>query len=162
MLSFLHLKPFYIYNIILLFVFSILVNSNSFFFEINLILYICFHLIIIYLGIYYFRKLLYFIFFLYGLGLDIFWLNEIGPHLFVFMLYLIFVNFTIKYLYSLSSIKVYILIIILQFILVTLEMIITQVLFKINIDLVSYIKIIIFTIIFSYPLFILFLRIDKI
>ena len=116
----------------------------------------------IYLGIYYFRKLLYFIFFLYGLGLDIFWLNEIGPHLFVFMLYLIFVNFNIKYLYSLSSIKVYILIIILQFILVTLEMVITQVLFKINIDLVSYIKIIIFTIIFSYPLFILFLRIDKI
>ena len=78
------------------------------------------------------------------------------------MLYLIFVNFNIKYLYSLSSIKVYILIIILQFILVTLEMVITQVLFKINIDLVSYIKIIIFTIIFSYPLFILFLRIDKI
>ena len=90
----LRLNAFYIYNLLLIFIFSFIVNSNNSFSLIYTSLYCVFHFLIIYLGIYYYRNALYFIFFLYGLGLDVLWLNEIGPHLIVFMFMLVFFNLT--------------------------------------------------------------------
>ena len=76
---FLHPKPFYIYNIILVILFSLIINPNKDILIIYYTFYCIFHFVLIYLGVYYFNKILYFIYFFYGLGLDILWLNEIGP-----------------------------------------------------------------------------------
>ena len=105
---------------------------------------------------------MYLVFFLYGLGLDLLWLNEIGPHLIMFLLYLFIVDSSHKYLYALSSIKIYVLIIIFQFLLIFCEIIISKILFDINQNLENLIKFVFYILILSYPSFFIFSKIDKI
>ena len=157
------LRPnaFYIYNLLLIFIFSFIVNSNNSFSLIYTSLYCVFHFLIIYLGIYYNRNSLYFIFFLYGLGLDVLWLNEIGPHLIVFMFMLVFFNLTKKYWYNLNSYKVYIMIMILQFIIISLEIIFSYVFFQYIYYLNHFLQIFFISILISFPTFLFFSYIDK-
>ena len=160
MLSLLHLNSFKIYNVFLLFIFSVVVNNNlpsllstSF--------YCIFYLFIIYLGIYHYRKLLFFIYFIYGLLLDILLLNEIGPHLLVFIFTLFFLYFSSRYLYNLSSIKVYLFIIFLQILMIFLQMMIGYLLFDINFSSMFFLEIILLTLLLSYPIFIFFSKLDQ-
>ena len=155
------LKAFYIFNLLLIFIFSIIVNSNNSLSLVYTTLYCIFHFLIIYLGIYYYRKTLYFIFFLYGLGLDVLWLNEIGPHLIVFMFMLVFFSFSTKYLYNLSSFKIYIIILILQFIIITLEIMFSYLFFRYNLELVHFLQIFTISVLISFPTFLFFSYIDK-
>ena len=85
-----YLGPFTYYNIILLFLFSLSVDSIKLFSIINSISYVIFHYVIIYLGLYYYRNILYFLYFVYGLGIDLLLINQIGPHLLLFMTLLFF------------------------------------------------------------------------
>ena len=160
MLSFFNLNSFKIFNIFLIFIFSVVVNNN-----LNPLLslsfYCIFYLFIIYLGIYYFNKYLFIIFFFYGLFLDILLLNEIGPHLIVFILALFLLNISVKFLYNLSSFKVYCLIIFLQILMIFLQMIISYILFNVNFDSMHFMQIIFLTLILSYPIFLFFSKIDK-
>ena len=155
-----HLKSFHIYNILLFLIFCIIVNYNEKFYILYYSLYSFFHFLIIYLGFYHNRLLLYFIYFSYGLGLDILWLNEIGPHLLVFIITLSIINLTNKYLYNLSSLNVYFAIIFIQIIMVTIDLVISKILF--TIDFNNTFLIIMFTIslFLSYPVFLLFSKID--
>ena len=154
------LKAFYIFNLLLIFIFSIIVNSNNSLSLVYTTLYCIFHFLIIYLGIYYYRKALYFIFFLYGLGLDVLWLNEIGPHLIVFMFMLAFFNLTTKYWYNLNSYKIYIIILILQFIIITLEIMFSYVFFQYSISLNHFLQIFFISLLVSFPIFLFFSYID--
>ena len=105
-----HLSQYYnsfiIYNILLIIFFSLTVNGVPLFPILNIICYSIFHFLIIYLGIYYYRKKLYLIYFLYGLGLDLFWINEIGPHLITFMFALSIFYLTFKYLNNLRKLNI--------------------------------------------------------
>ena len=157
----LRLNSFYIYNVLLIFIFSFIVNSNNSFSLIYTSLYCVFHFLIIYLGIYYNRNSLYFIFFLYGLGLDVLWLNEIGPHLIVFMFMLVFFNLTKKYWYNLNSYKVYIMIMVLQFIIISLEIIFSYIFFQYIYYLNHFLQIFFISILISFPTFLFFSYIDK-
>ena len=159
--SILHPSAYYLYNLLLLIIFSVIVNSNNSFSLVYISFYCIFHLLIIYLGIYYYRKSLYFIFFLYGLGLDVLWLNEIGPHLVVFMFMLFFFNFSTKYWYNLNSYKIYIIILILQLMIISLEMMFSYVLFQYTVDLNYFIQILFISILLSFPTFLFFSYIDK-
>ena len=154
------LKAFYIFNLLLIFIFSIIVNSNNSLSLVYTTLYCIFHFLIIYLGIYYYRKALYFIFFLYGLGLDVLWLNEIVPHLMVFMFMLAFFNLTTKYWYNLNSYKIYIIILILQFIIITLEIMFSYVFFQYSISLNNFLQIFFISLLVSFPIFLFFSYID--
>ena len=93
------LKSFYIYNFLLIFLFSVSINSLNAFYLINIISFVLFHFVIIYLSLYYYRKIIYLIFFIFGLGFDIFLINQIGPHLIVFLLFLFLLSLT-KRLYQ--------------------------------------------------------------
>ena len=157
---FLHLTSFKIYNVFLLFVFSVVVNNNlpSLF---STAFYCIFYLFIIYLGIYYYRKALFLLYFIYGLLLDILLLNEIGPHLFTFIIILFLLNFFVKFLYNLSSIKVYFLIIVLQILMIFFQMIISTLIFNINFNSIYFAQIVILTILLSYPSFLFFSRLDQ-
>jgi len=87
-------------NYYLIILFSLSVGSVESFSIINSISYIFLHFVIIYLGLYYYRRTLYSIYFLYGLGIDILLINQIGPHLFIFMTLLFFFYLTKKIFYS--------------------------------------------------------------
>ena len=162
MLSFKYLGSFTYYNLILLFLFSITVNSLESFSIINSISYVLLHLVIIYLSLYYYRKLLYIIYFFCGLGIDLLLLNnQIGPHLFVFMTILIFFNQTKKYYLNLNSQKIYLIILLAQSIIIFLEMMITHWFFDYNFELYTYIKLLFISLLISYPIFFIFSKIDN-
>ena len=156
-----YFNSFIIYNIFLIIFFSLTVNGLPIFPIVNKIFYSIFHFLIIYLGIYYYRKKLYLIYFLYGLGFDLFWINEIGPHLIVFMLALMIFYLTFKYLNNLRKMNIYLMLLITQITMILFEMIISQLMFGFSFNLNYFLEIAFLSIIFSYPVFILFSKIDK-
>ena len=157
----LHLNSFHVYNLLLVILFSIIVNDNNSFSLIYSSFYCTFHFFLIYLGLYYYRKLLYLIYFLYGLGLDLLWLNQIGPHLLVFMFVLVLFNLSSKYLYNLDSFKIYIVLLILQLFMISIEIFFSYLLFGYNFDSTYFIQIIILSLILSFPIFLIFSKIDQ-
>ena len=156
-----YLVPFTYYNLILIILFSLSVGSVESFSIINSISYIFLHFVIIYLGLYYYRRTLYSIYFLYGLGIDILLINQIGPHLFIFMTLLFFLNLTKKYFAYLSSQRIYLLILIIQLFILLLEMLLTSFFFDYDFNLDKYLKFIFISIISSYPIFFIFSKIDN-
>ena len=160
--SFLHLKSFYVYNLLLIFIFSIIVNDNQSLSFLYSGFYCVFNYLIVYLGIYYYNKILYIIYFFYGLGLDIFWLNEIGPHLLVFLSFLAFSKFIVKYLHNLSYFKIYIVLLILQLSMINFEMLISYILFNFEFNSNYIFQLFITSFLLSVPIFIIFSKIDKI
>ena len=156
-----YLGSFTYYNLILFLLFSLSVSSIESFSIINSISYIFFHFVIIYLGLYYYRRVLYTIYFFYGLGIDVLLINQIGPHLFIFMALLLFLYSTKKYLNYLSSQKMYLLILFIQLLTILSEMLITNWLFNYDFDLDKYLIIFIISILSSYPIFFIFSKIDN-
>ena len=161
-----HLSQYYnsfiIYNILLIIFFSLTVNGVPLFPILNIIFYSIFHFLIIYLGIFYYRKKLYLIYFLYGLGLDLFWINEIGPHLITFMLTLSIFYLTFKYLNNLRKSNIYLMLLMTQITMILFEMFISQMMFGFSFNLSYFLKIALLSIIFSYPIFIIFSKIDRV
>ena len=156
-----YLVPFTYYNLILIILFSLSVSSIESFSIINSISYIFLHFVIIYLGLYYYRRTLYSIYFLYGLGIDILLINQIGPHLFIFMTLLFFFYLTKKYFIYLSSQRIYLLILFIHLSIILLEMLLTSFFFDYDFNLDKYLKFIIISIISSYPIFFIFSKIDN-
>ena len=156
-----YLVPFTYYNLILLLLFSLSVELIEYFLFINSVAYVTFHYVIIYLGLYYYRKILYIIYFLYGLGIDLLLINQIGIHLPVFMILLFFFKQTKKYFQILNSNKIYLAILLIQIIIIFLEMIITSWFFGYTFDLYIYFKYILISLLISYPMFFIFIKIDK-
>ena len=161
-----HLSQYYnsfiIYNILLIIFFSLTVNGVPLFPILNIIFYSIFHFLIIYLGIFYYRKKLYLIYFLYGLGLDLFWINEIGPHLIAFMFALSIFYLTFKYLNNLRKLNIYLVLLMTQITMILFEMFISQMMFGFSFNLSYFLKIALLSIIFSYPIFIIFSKIDRV
>ncbi len=162
MRSFLHLTSFQVYNIILLIIFAIVVNPINDLLIIYYSLYCVFHYLIIYLGIYHFRKSLYFIFFLYGLGLDLLWINEIGPHLLTFVFVLLILQFFKKYIINFNYLRIYFFLIFLQISMIFIEIFLSFILFSYPINLFFMIKVFVLSLVLSYPLFVIFSKIDLI
>ncbi len=156
-----YLVPFTYFNLILIILFSLSVSSIESFSIINSISYIFLHFVIIYLGLYYYRRTLYSIYFLYGLGIDILLINQIGPHLFIFMTLLFFFYLTKKYFIHLSSQRIYLLILFIQLLIILLEMLLTNFFFDYDFNLDKYLKFIFISIISSYPVFFIFSKIDN-
>ena len=156
-----YLVPFTYYNLILIFLFALSVSSFQSFSIINSISYIFFHFMIIYLGLYYYRRTLYSIYFLYGLGIDILLINQIGPHLFIFMTLLFFFYLTKKYFIYLSSQRIYLLILFIQLSIILLEMLLTSFIFDYDFNLDKYLKFSFISIISSYPIFFIFSKVDN-
>jgi len=156
-----YFNPFIIYNFLLIIFFSLTVNGLPLLPIVNIIFYSIFHFLIIYLGIFYYRMNLYLVFFLYGLGLDLFLINEIGPHLIVFILTLIIFYLTFKYLNNLRKLNIYLMLLITQMIMIFFEMIISQLMFGLSFHLNNFLEIVFLSIILSYPIFIIFSKIDR-
>ena len=79
----------------------------------------------------------------------------------LFILTLFVLNFSLKFLYNLSSMKVYLFIIFLQILMIFIQMIINLLLFEIDFNYKYLFEIILLTLALSYPIFLFFSRLDK-
>ncbi len=156
-----YLTSFIYYNLIFIILFSLSVSSIESFSIINSISYISLHFLIIYLGLYYYCRTLYIIYFLYGLGFDILLINQIGPHLLIFMTLLFLFYLTKKYFVYLSSQRIFLLILFIQIIIILLEMLLADFFFDYDFNLDKYLKFVFISIISSYPIFFIFSKIDN-
>ena len=93
--------------------------------------------------------------------MDLLIVKQIGPHLFVFMILLVLFNLFKKYFKQLNSTKIFLLILLVEFTIIFLEQIISYKLFDYQIDYYSFLKLIIISLIISYPIFLLFYKIDN-
>ena len=156
-----YLRSFYIYNFLLIITFSVLINPIKELEILNESLYCFFHFLLIYLAFYHFSKILYLIFFTYGLMIDIFFYNEIGPHIFSFILILTTINFLSKYLYDLNAKKIYFLLLFFQLCMIFIEIFLSFIFFNFIIYHIFITKIILLSVVLSYPIFIFFNKIDS-
>ena len=156
-----HLDSFKIYIIILVLSFGFSINVIIDFYILNLIFYLFIHLLMIYIVIYYFRTILYLIFFICGFILDLSLINEFGPHLFTFMILILFLNRIKKTLLKFSSLRILLFILVILFISIFFEKIISFLLYSYFFDIQNYIQIIIISLLISYPSFYLFYKIDN-
>ena len=135
-----HLDSFKIYIILLIISTSIVIRGIPEFPVINFITYLFIHILLIYIGFYYFNITLYFVFFVTGIIFDIFLLNEIGPHIVTFMILIIFLNQFQRFLIILSSKKIFILIILILFSTYVFEMFFSLILFNYNFVIYDFVK----------------------
>ena len=156
-----YLKPVYIFHLILFLSFSISVNNLIVLSYINLAFYIIAHITIIYLSFYFFNFLLFFIFFLYGIFFDIILLNNFGPHLLVFISFLLLVYFLKTKLISLNQKNILYLVIILTFMMLILEMILAEIILNYSFVKNQFFKITITNAIIILPIIFIFNKIDK-
>ncbi|PPR44864.1 MAG: hypothetical protein CFH18_00162 [Alphaproteobacteria bacterium MarineAlpha5_Bin8] len=156
-----YLNSFVYFNLLLIFFFSLSVNKIESFTILNLLSYSIFHFIVIYLSLYYHRNILYFIFFLFGLSMDLLFMNSIGPHLLVFMILLFSIKRIKKYINNFESTKIYFIILLIQIIILFLEMIISHYFYQYYFDHILYSKLLLISLFISYPLLLIFSKIDE-
>ena len=98
--------PYVLFNIILVFSFSVTVNSYIEIQNINIIFYIIFHLTFVYFLFYQYHYSLFILGFIYGILLDIFLINEIGSHLITLLILILLYTQFKKYLFQLTSLQI--------------------------------------------------------
>ncbi len=156
-----YLNSFTYFNLLLIFFFSLSVNKVESLYIFNSISYVIFHFLIVYLSFYYHRKILYLIFFIFGLSSDLLLLNNIGPHLVVFMILLFTIERIKNFFNNFESRKIYFIIIFIQSLILFLEMIISHYFFHYYFDHILYLKLLFISLFISYPLLLIFSKIDN-
>ena len=150
-----------IYHIILFFSFSLTVNYFVELKIVNFIAYVLFHLTLIYFIFYFFHFTLYFIFFLYGVLFDIYLINNIGPHIISFLIFLTAFQFLKKFLLSFSSFKISYIIIIIVFIMFVIESFISRILYNYPINYNDLGLLFLISVLMFLPSLYMFSKIDK-
>ena len=156
-----HLNAFKIYIFILVISSSILIRGVPEFSVINFITYLFIHILLIYIGIYHFKITLYFVYFITGIILDIFLLNEIGPHILSFMMLILLLSQLQRFIILLSSNMILLIIIFILFLFLICEMFLSLILFNFSFEIFNLLKSILISLLISYPTFYFFNKIDK-
>ncbi len=150
-----------IYHIILFFSFSLTVNYFVELKIVNFIAYVLFHLTLIYFIFYFFHFTLYFIFFLYGVLFDIYLINNIGPHIISFLIFLTAFQLLKKFLLNFSSFKISYIIIIIAFIMFVIESFISRILYNYPINYNDLGLLFLILVLMFLPSLYMFSKIDK-
>ena len=154
-------RPFIILNIVLLFSFSISVNTFVRFEIINLVFYIFFHIAFIYTLIFYYNISIFITGLFYGIFFDIILLKEISSHLLTFIILILLYIATKKYLFLLSSYQVSTTIFITLIITLLFELILTYIIIDINFTFIQIVKYIIISLLIFVPSIYLLNKLDK-
>ena len=150
-----------IYHIILFFSFSLTVNYFVELKIVNFIAYVLFHLTLIYFIFYFFHFTLYFIFFLYGVLFNIYLINNIGPHIISFLIFLTAFQFLKKFLLNFSSFKISFIIFIIVFIMFVIESFISRILYNYPINYNDLGLLFLISVLMFLPSLYMFSKIDK-
>lgn len=156
-----YFKSVYFYHAILFFCFSISLNNLIEFEYVNIVFYTLFHITIVYLSFYYFHFILFFIFFLYGIFYDIFLFNNIGPHLISFIVLLSIIFLLKKYLYHLSTYRIFYTLVVFILLIFIFEMVLADIFFNYAINFFKFFQIGMISVILLFPIIFLFSKIDK-
>ena len=156
-----HLDAFKIYIILLVISSSILIRGVPEFPVINFLMYLFIHILLIYLGIYHFKIILYFVFFITGIIFDISLLNEVGPHILTFMILILLLSQLQRFIILLSSNMIFFIIIFILFLFLLCEMFLSLILFNLSFEISNLLKNIFVSLLISYPIFYVFSKIDK-
>ena len=156
-----HLGAFNIYIILLVISLSIVINGTPEYPVVNFITYLFIHFLLIYLGIYHFKFILYFVYFFAGIIFDIFLLNELGTHVLTFMILILILNQLQRLIITLSSKKIFFLITIILLLSLIFEMFLSFILLNYSFDIFNLLKSIIISLLISYPVYYLFNKIDN-
>jgi len=156
-----HLNAFNVYLLILIFFTSICINVNPNFPDLNNVIYLFIHLLIIYIIIYHFRNILYLIFFFLGLIFDNFILNEIGPHLITFMILTFALNLCQKIYNYFTSRNILVFIFFVLILSLIIENFLSLFLYSYSHEIQWFFKSILIILIIGYPIFYIFNKIDK-
>ena len=153
--------PYVLFNIILVFSFSVTVNSYVQIQNINIIFYIIFHITFIYFLFYQYHYSLFILGFIYGILLDIFLINEIGSHLIALLILIILYIQLKKYLFQLTSFQISITIYITLNLILISELVFALLINDIYFNFFQIIKYIIISFILFVPSLFLLNKIDK-
>lgn len=151
----------YYYNLILFISFCISINYFSEIEYINSIFYVIFHISLTYLVFYYYHYLFYIIAFFYGLFLDIFLVNLIGPHLITFLLFFSFFSIIRKNLFKFSSIKITYIIFLFVILILLFEMLISSIIFNYSFIFYNFFELFVIGAIIFFPVILLFSKLDN-
>ena len=153
--------PYVLFNIILVFSFSVTVNSYVQIQNINIIFYIIFHLTFIYFLFYQYHYSLFILGFVYGILLDIFLINEIGSHLINLLILILLYTQLKKYLFQLTSFQISITIFITLNLILMSELLFAFLVNDIYFNFFQIIKYIVISFILLVPSLFLLNRIDN-
>ena len=154
-------KPFFIFNLILLFSFSISINTYVDLQIINLIFYIFFHLVFIYILFYHYHYSIFIIGLFYGVLLDLFLLNEIATHLLSLIILITSYILLKKKLFLLTAFQISITIFITLVLILFLEGLFAYSFNNINFTFSQMIKYIVISIIIFFPSIFIFNKLDN-
>mgnify|MGYP001469733330 CR=1 FL=1 len=159
-----YLDSFNIYIIVLIISLGNAIEAIVSFSLLKNIFYLFIHFLLIYLGIYYQRVLLIFIFFITGLILDLSLVaTNFGAHIFTFMILILLLYKINKFLFNYSSKNIlFFIIFILAMCLFIEEMYLHFMLINHSFNLNNYLQNILISLLISYPIFFLFKIIDEI
>ena len=153
--------PNFFFNLILFISFSISVNTFVETNYINIIFYIFFHLVFIYFVFYHYHFSIFIIAFFYGVFFDILLLNNIGPHLVSFLIFILLFILLRKFLLQMNSNQISVVIFFSLFFLIIFEMLFAY--FSNNILFTPryFFEILIISIVIFVPSIFIFNKIDK-
>ena len=154
-------NPVLYYHLILFISFCVSINYLIDLKYLNLSFYLLFHITMIYLTFYYYHYSLYFFIFIYGILFDIFFLNNIGSHLIAFIIFLILISQTKRFLFDFNANKIIFIILFCVIFIIFLEMSFASVIYNYNFNLYKFFELIILSIIIIFPTIITFLKFDK-
>ena len=154
------LKPYLSFNLILLFSFSVSVNTFVEIQSLNYVFYIFFHLSFIYFLFYHYHYSIYFIGLVYGVLLDILLLNEISSHLLSLILLISVYILLKKYLSFFSVYQINITIFLTLISLLFLEGIFAYFFNNIILNFNQFVKYLIISLIIFVPSIFIFNKID--
>ncbi len=149
------------FNLILLFSFSISVNTFVEIQTVNYLFYILFHLSFIYFLFYHYHYSIYFIGLFYGILLDIFLLNEISSHLLSLILLISIYILVKKYLLLLSVYQINLTIFLTLITVLSLEGIFAYLFNNIIFSITQILMYLIISLIIFIPSMFIFNKLDK-
>ena len=150
-----------IFNLILIFSFSVSVNNFIETEYMNILFYIFFHITFIYLLFYHYNFYLIILAFIYGLLFDIILINSIGCHLISFLvLIFLFIN-TKKYLFLLSPYQISFVIFITLNIIIIFELLFAHFLNNIHFNFYQFLSFFIFSLIIFVPSIFILNKLDS-
>ncbi len=156
-----YIRPVFFYHLLLFLSFSISLNNLIELQFINLLFYVFCHFIIIYMSLYYFNFILYFVFCAYGIFFDVLLLNDLGPHLLVFIFLLTIVYNSKKYFLNLSAKSIHYLILFLLCLVFLVEMLLAEFILNYSFDFKNFIIIILIGLIIFFPSIFVFSKLDR-
>jgi len=154
-------SPVYLFHLILFLSFSISMNNLISFYYINLFFYALTHILIVYLVFYYQHFTLYFVLMFYGVFIDIFLLNEIGPHLIVFISLLVILTYTKKNLFNINPNYIFIIILLIVFAMYLFEMVIADIIFNYSFEFFKFFQLSLISSVIIYPIILFLSKIDS-